>query len=253
MNGEFLSTPGQTQSDAVLRIYLLGTVDFEAALLLQRRLAYEVAGDRSQAALVLCQHPPVITVGRQGSHSHILCEPEELQSRRWHIRWVNRGGGCLLQVPGQLALYPILPLDRLGLGLEDYVHHLQDVIVALLGDFLIRGEMHPGRAGVWARSRLLAGIGIAVWDWVSYFGAVVNVNPPLDLFRLVRCGGPQEEPMTSLERERGGPVSPALVRQRCIEHFTSRFGFGRYSLFTDHPLLGSTQPQRHSAVRRIEE
>ena len=86
---------------ALLQVYLLGVVDFEAALALQRRLAYEVAGDRDRAALVVCEHPPLITVGRQGSRAHILCDPDELHARRWRVRWVNRGGGCGMLPPGQ--------------------------------------------------------------------------------------------------------------------------------------------------------
>src|SRR5262245_30846503 len=84
------------EAGALVQVYLLGPVEFEAALALQRRLAYHVAGDRDVAALLLCEHPPLITVGRQGSWAHILCEPEELKARRWQVRWVNRGGGCLL-------------------------------------------------------------------------------------------------------------------------------------------------------------
>src|SRR3984957_11678561 len=95
-----METSAQTPPDdhgraAVLQAYLLGTVDFEAALVLQKRLVYDISGNRSQAALILCEHPPCITVGRQGSRAHILYEPEELHQRRWPIRWVNRGGGWL--------------------------------------------------------------------------------------------------------------------------------------------------------------
>src|SRR5712692_5787675 len=107
-----ISAPHVT--DSVLQVYLLGSVDFEAALALQRLLAYRVAGDRSNAALLICEHPPLITVGRHGSRAHILCEPEELRARRWRVRWVNRGGGSILHVPGQLAIYPVLSLDHHG-------------------------------------------------------------------------------------------------------------------------------------------
>src|SRR6266567_9392054 len=93
-----------------LHVYLLGLVEFEAALRLQRLLVYQASGEPAQAALVLCEHPPLITVGRQGSHAHILYDREELAARRWPVRWVNRGGGCLLHLPGQLAVYPVLPL-----------------------------------------------------------------------------------------------------------------------------------------------
>ena len=222
----------------VLQAYLLGAVGFDAALALQRRLVYDVSGDRGRAALVLCEHPPFISVGRQGSHAHLLVEPAELRARRWQVRWVNRGGGCLLHLPGQLAVYPVFPLDRLGLGLQDYLDRLHQVFLDFLADFEVPGEVLPGRPGVRAGGRLLAGVGVAVRDWVSYYGAYLNVNPALGPFRLVRCGGAGEGPMTSLERERRRPVRPALVRERLLGHFAARFAFARTSLFSDHPALG---------------
>jgi lipoyl(octanoyl) transferase len=220
-----------------LQAYLLGAVGFEAALALQRRLVYDVGGDRGQAALVLCEHPPLITVGRQGSHAHLLLEPRELRARRWAVRWVNRGGGCMLHLPGQLAVYPVFPLDRLGLGVQAYLDRLHQILVDVLAELEVRGEVLPGRPGVWAGGRLLAGVGVAVRDWVSYYGAYLNVNPPLEPFRLVRCAGPGAAPMTSLERERRRPVRPAQIRERLLEHVAARFAFSRTSLFSDHPAL----------------
>jgi lipoyl(octanoyl) transferase len=229
---------GRAMPGPTLHGYLLGAVEFEDALAFQRRLAFEVAGDRRRAALVLCEHPsPLITVGRQGSRAHILCEPAELRARQWQVRWVNRGGGCLLHLPGQLAIYPVLPLDQLGLGLQAYLQRLQEVVIRLLDDFGIRGESRSGRAGVWAAGRPIAGMGLAVRDWVTYYGAYLNINPALDAFRLVRCGGAGESPMTSVERERRGPLRPALVRERLLEHFAGAFGFGQVSFFSDHPSL----------------
>lgn len=231
-------SPGSWENPAAsLQVYLLGTVDFETALSLQQRLVFDISGDRAQAALILCQHNPLITVGRQGSHRHILCDPEEMRSRRWRVRWVNRGGGCLLHVPGQLAIYPILPLDRLGLGLRDYLQCLQQVLITLLSDFSVTVSTRSGQAGLWVGSRLIADIGVAVRDWVTYYGAALNINPALDQFQLVHCGGDLEAPMTSVERERRGPLSPSLIRQRFIEHFAAQFGFSQVHLFTDHTML----------------
>jgi lipoyl(octanoyl) transferase len=237
--------PGRT-----LQPYLLGCVDFEAALSLQRRLVYEVASDRRQAALLLCEHsPPLITVGRQGSRTHILCDPEELRAHQWRVRWVNRGGGCLLHVPGQLAIYPILPLDRLGLGVQAYLERLQEVVAATLADFSLRAETRAGRPAVWVAGRPIAGLGIAVRDWVAYYGAYLNINPALDRFRLVSCGGSERVPMTSLERERRGPLRPALVRERLVEHFAARFGFDQTVFFSDHPSLSRKAPADALAPR----
>jgi lipoyl(octanoyl) transferase len=239
----------ETAGDTALQAYLLGPVDFDAALALQRLLVYQMTGDRAAAALLLCEHPPLITVGRQGSRAHILYEPEELHARRWPVRWVNRGGGCLLHLPGQLAVYPVLPLDRLGLGLRAYLDRLQGVLVDLLADFSLRAETRPGRPGVWVGGRPIAAVGVAVRHWVTYYGAALNVNPDLVPFRRVRCLGPGEEPMTSLERERRGPLRPALVRERLLEHFADRFGFGRVSLFSDHPALQRLAPSDAVANR----
>src|SRR5262245_50355018 len=160
-----------TAVDTALQVYLLGSVDFEAALRFQRRLLYDVSGAREQAILVLCEHPPIITVGRQGSRAHLFYGPDELRSRRWPVRWVNRGGGCLLHLPGQLACYPIFPLDRLGLTIPAYLEKLHQVVRGLLDDFNIPSAMRTTRPGVWAGARPLAAVGVAVRDWVGYFGA----------------------------------------------------------------------------------
>jgi lipoyl(octanoyl) transferase len=224
-------------SAAVLQAYLLGTVEFEDALSLQRRLVYEVSGNREQAALIVCEHAPLITVGRQGSSTHILYEPRELQSRRWPVRWVNRGGGCMLHLPGQLSIYPIIALDRFGLDLYGYLHHLHALLRDLLADLDVAGEARLGWPGIWARGRLIAGVGVAVRDWVAYYGAWLNVNPTLAPYRQVRCGGPAGGAMTSLERECRRPARPTTVRERLLERFAERFPCTRLSLFSDHPLL----------------
>jgi lipoyl(octanoyl) transferase len=241
----FETTKGNLDGPS-LHAYLLGLVDFEAALRLQRQLVYYASDETAQAALILCEHPPVITVGRQGSHAHILYEPEELDTRHWPVRWVNRGGGCLLHLPGQLAIYPIFPLQKLGLGLRDYLDQLHRVVIATLADFSVTGERRPDRAGVWVGNRMVAGIGVAVRDWVSWYGAVLNVAPDLVPFRQVRNGDPEDGPMTSLARERRGPVRMAFVRQSLVEHITHEFGFGRTSVFFSHPSLDR---QAHQRVR----
>jgi lipoyl(octanoyl) transferase len=240
-----LAPPGA----AVLQAYLLGALEFEAALSFQRRLVYQVSGDRASAFLLFCEHPPLITVGREGSRAQILFEPEELAARRWRVRWVNRGGGCQLHLPGQLAVYPILALDRLGLGLQDYLGRLQEVVVAVLDDFGVAGQTRAGQPGVWVGPRLIASVGVAVRDWVAYYGLTLNVNPALDLFRKVHCGAPGDGPMTSLERERRGPLRPALVRERFLTHFAGRFPFDRVSLFSDHPSLSRKAPADAIATR----
>jgi len=72
---------------------------------------------------------------------------------------------------------------------------------------------------------------------VAYFGAVLNINPDLFPFRMVRTAVNEKEPMTSLARERRGPLRPSLARERLLEHFTTAFPFQRTALFSNHPSL----------------
>jgi lipoyl(octanoyl) transferase len=232
--------------ESPLQVYLLGSVDFDDMVRCQRRLVYEVSGDRSRAVLILCEHPPFISVGRDGSRDHVGYEPHELAAREWPLRWVNRGGGCLLHLPGQLAVYPILPLDRLGVDLRGYLDRLHAVLLDVITTMEVPAVVRPGRAGLWVGDRLLAHVGVAVREWVTYFGATVNVHPDLEPFRRVRVAGPGEPPMTSLAREQRDPVRDAAVRQRLVESFARQFGFGRTALFHTHPAL--TRPSPSDAV-----
>jgi lipoyl(octanoyl) transferase len=238
--------PPEGADDTLLHAYLLGTVDFETVLTLQRALVYQIAGQRRSLALVLCEHPPLITVGRHGSPAHIHYEPEELTVRGWPVRWVNRGGGCVLHLPGQLAIYPIVALDGHGLGLDAYLERLHQLVMAVLDDFGVRANRWPGRSGLWVGDRPIAEVGVAVRRWVAHFGVSLNIHPDLALFRRVQVGGPSCGPMTSLERERRGPLRPALVRERLIEHFAAAFGCARTSLFFGHPLV--KQRSAHNGV-----
>jgi lipoyl(octanoyl) transferase len=229
-------------ADLTLQVFLLGSVDFDDMLRLQRRLVYEVSGDRSRAMLVLCEHPPIISVGRDGSRDHVGYEPHELAAREWPLRWVNRGGGCLLHLPGQLAVYPILPLDRLGFDLRTYLDRLHAVLLKVINNMEVPAVVRPARAGVWAGGRAIAHVGVAVRDWVTYFGAAINVHPDLEPFRRVQVAGPGEPPMTSLVREHREPVRDAAVRQRLVETFTRDFGYVRTALFHTHPALIRSSP-----------
>lgn len=232
-----------------LRAYLLPSLDFEKALLLQRRLHFDVAGDPASAALIVCEHSHLVTIGREGSRRHLNFEPAELRARQWRVRWVNRGGGCWLHGPGQLNIYPILPIDALGWTAATYVATLGDVLRRLLDDFGVSAQVRVDDAGVWVGGRLLAAIGVAIKNGVSYFGACLNVQPALDLGRLVRSHPRAEEPMTSLARERRSPVRLAMVRERLLDHCRACFGFDRVSLFSDHPVLQAAPPRPRS--RRV--
>ena len=109
--------PSRTEtSGPAVETHLLGCVDFDRAAALQERLVDEVADrDDGQIRLLLCEHPPVVTIGRAGSPAEVHYEADPLRQRRIEVRWVKRGGGCLVHLPGQLAVYPIVPLRWHGM------------------------------------------------------------------------------------------------------------------------------------------
>jgi lipoyl(octanoyl) transferase len=231
-----------------MQAYLLGELEFETAFSLQRRLAYEVAGDPGLASVLLCHHPAGITVGRHGSRAHIRLTEEELSAREWGVRWVSRGGGVTLHVPGQVACYPVLPLRSLGLTPAAYVAELVHVVADLCHEFGLAAEVEVDRPAVRVRGRRVATFGVAVRDWVTSYGMVVNVGCDLEWFRVVECDGDPVR-MTSLQRESPSPVRVPAVRQRLVELIARRFGFERLSVFHNHPAFLPRAP-RHAVPAR---
>jgi lipoyl(octanoyl) transferase len=228
-----VSPPGRA-----LVAYLLGEVGFEACQALQRRLVYDAGGDPDGGSVVVCDHPAGVTVGRDGSWLHIRLDPRELTARRWPVRWVARGGGVMVHAPGQIAVYPILPLARLGLTPAGYVRELCEAVAAVLSDAGVPAAVDDGPPGVAVGRRRVAHVGVAVRNGVTTFGAVVNVSPDLELFRGIDCDG-RPVPMTSVDREAPAPVRPAAVRQWLVEEVARRFGYDRVSAFHTHPALAA--------------
>jgi lipoyl(octanoyl) transferase len=153
------------------------------------------------------------------------------------VIYTNRDGGCLLHCPGQLAIYPIVPLAWHGFTVGEFLERFQAGIIEALDDLCVHGHVRPGRHGVWARTGQLAAIGVAVRNWTTYFGAYLNVDPPMGLFRIVQSDPLQETRMSSMMTERRGPVRMTTVRATLVKHLTEAFGCDRYHLFTGHPLL----------------
>ena len=125
--------PPRPETDSprpALEAFLLGQVDFDVALALQQRLV-EQSRDRDdgQVALLLCEHPTLITVGRGGSPGDVAMQSNLVRNRQIEVRWVNRGGGCLMHSPGQLAIYPIVPLRWHGFSIGEFLHRFQTGII----------------------------------------------------------------------------------------------------------------------------
>ncbi|MGE3819551.1 MAG: lipoyl(octanoyl) transferase LipB [Isosphaeraceae bacterium] len=222
-----------------LEVYLLGLVDFDDAQRLQRRLVYDL-GERPGAALVLCEHPPTISVGRSGSRAHILPDDPTLRSIGVKVHWVNRGGGCVLHLPGQLSAYFALSLERFDLTLNDYVGRLYQAVLGVLREFDLSGELKPAVPGVFLGHARVATIGVAVNRWVAYHGVTLNVGPFLEPFEMILDEpgeGPHALRQTSMESRRQRATPMPKVREAMIRHLELVFGLERHHVFTHHPLV----------------
>ncbi|HVU88433.1 MAG TPA: hypothetical protein VHD36_14020 [Pirellulales bacterium] len=233
-----------------LAAYLLGTVDFDACLALEQRLVYEAGGSRDgQVTLLICEHLPVITVGRQGSRPDVRLAPRTLASEGLSVRWVNRGGGALVHAPGQLAIYPIVPLAIHGWTVGEYLSRLQSGILAALCELGFQGQTHADRFGIWGRTGQIVSLGSAVKNWVTYYGAYLNVSPARRILTAVYSDARQRTVMSSLAIERQQNVKMTRVREGLIRHLTEAFDCSRYHLHTGHVLL-SAPPLKNVTTAR---
>lgn len=236
---------GDASQEPPLEVHLLGVTDFDSCLALQRRLVFEL-GDRrdGRAQLLLCEHPPLITVGRRGSWAHIHCDPRELATRQLSVRWVNRGGGCVVHGPGQLAVYPMVPLDVRGWGLAEYRRRLQRCLVALADEFAVRADVAVDPTGVRGRIGQFAFLGSAIKDWISYHGFFLNVAPDMITQRLVApyaATNGHVPRASSLAAERGRPVKMRAVREAVVRLLAEHLDYPHWHLYAGHPWLKATR------------
>lgn len=227
-----------------LQFHLLGHVPFESCLALQRRLVYE-AGGRGDGGItvLLCEHPWLISVGRLGSRAHIRLTNEQLRRRQLEVRWVSRGGGCVLHGPGQVAIYPIVPLRWHGWSVGEYLGRLKSAIASTFDQLAIKHEQADAWGGIWGRSGQLAAWGVAVRNWIAMHGAYINVNPQMTHYPFVDVVDPPgslaggKATMGSLFAERRRAMTMPKVRATLIPQLAAALGTERYHLFTGHPLL----------------
>lgn len=222
---------------APLEVYLLGLVDFLEVQQLQRRLVYD-QGERPGATLLLCEHPPTISVGRSGSRAHIGADDDVLRTLGIRVHWTNRGGGCNLHLPGQLAAYLIARLPK-ELGLAGYLNRLHEAVIDLLGEFELRGSTRRDLPGVFLGPARVAMVGVAVNRWIAYHGLTLNVGPYLDLFDLLDEPGIDAGPLrqTSMESRRQRQAPMSRVREALIRHLERAMGLERHHVYTRHPSI----------------
>jgi lipoate-protein ligase B len=239
------------RAEPAMAAYLLAPLDFERALSLLERLVYESGADRTaQISLIICEHPPTITVGRHGSRADIRLDDRELARRRLTPRWVNRGGGTIAHAPGQLAVYPVVPLEARGWTIGEYLGRLQTGLEQALAECGHVPLVGPGRYGIWGRTGQLATVGVAAKRGTTYFGAYVNVTvSPRDV-GFVAASRADVRPMSSLAAERRSPPKITTVRQALVRHLAAAFDCERYNIFSRHHLLTPPAVKTNAAVAR---
>ena len=229
---------GSLSNQPSLEVYLLGLVDFQEMQAAQRRIAYDL-GERAGASLILCEHPPTISVGRAGSRAHLLPDDETLRSLGVGVHWVSRGGGCTLHLPGQLTAYLSVHLDTQSRTLAHYLESLDRAILGVLDEFDLQGEARVSPEGIFLGSSRVASVGIAVNRWITSHGFTLNVGPCLDLFDILKEPGFHGRPLrqTSMESRRQRLTPMPKVREAIVRHLERVLGMERHHVYTSHPLI----------------
>lgn len=181
--------------------------------------------DSWQDRLILCEHPPVITLGRNAHTENLLVPEPLLRQRGVELYAVERGGDVTYHGPGQIVGYPILRLERFRCDISWYMRSLEEVIIRTLAEYGLSGTRIPGLTGVWLTPppRKIAALGVKLTRWVSMHGFAFNINTDLSGFSLIVPCGIRDKAVTSLAQELSQPVSLPAVKAQVIQHFGEVF------------------------------
>lgn len=169
--------------------------------------------------LILLEHPPVITFGRNARQEHLLWSYAALLAAGIDCVTSRRGGDITMHLPGQMVGYPIVDLNHYQRDLHRFLRLLEDILIRTLADHGLQGEALPGKTGVWIEGRKIASIGVAVRHWISYHGFALNIDNDLSAFKAIIPCGLSGISMTSMSKELGRPVDKHAVAESLIGHF----------------------------------
>ncbi|SDB25186.1 lipoyl(octanoyl) transferase [Desulfonatronum thiosulfatophilum] len=210
--------PRDSHNSALLPVHDLGMTPYRRALDIQRKAVQEVIADEPQRLLV-AEHPPVITLGRNSGLEHLHVSSDYLVEKGIELVQTSRGGGITCHFPGQLVIYPILRMDRRPGGLRQLVRDLEDAAIHALRELGLAARRVQDRPGVWIGARKVASIGLALKNWVSYHGLALNVCRDTSLFNLITPCGLKDVQATSVHTELNREEPDMATMKHCLlEH-----------------------------------
>lgn len=250
-------------SSIVISVLQLGRLDYALGLQLQRKLVDLRKDGRIGDVLLLLEHAPVITLGRNAQQNNILASVEQLKARGVEVFESDRGGDVTFHGPGQVVGYPIFDLRgfeaedgrRKTLGVIEYVRRLEEVLIRTCGDFGIPTERVTGLTGVWtenedaggeiaatgkAQQGKIAAIGVHISRAVTSHGFALNVNTDLSFFDLIVPCGITNKPVTSMAQELGREPSIEDVEHAISRNFGKVFHSQMLWLPSLEALFGET-------------
>jgi lipoyl(octanoyl) transferase len=231
-----------TIKSTMIQSLYLGRVSYEEALRLQAEVATLVGEGRLHNGLLLLEHPPVLTLGRNADRANILASDQLLITRGVTVHEINRGGDVTYHGPGQLVGYPIFNLRSLSnstggrMGPVDFVRGMEEALIRLCGSFGVSAGRISGLTGVWCsasgsplvesvgKERKIAAIGIHVARGITSHGFAFNVTTDLNDFALIVPCGIADHAVTSLQQELQSSVS--LPTLEAIAHQAAQY-FGQ--------------------------
>ena len=206
----------------------LGLIGYAEAWALQKRIVAARKASAIEDVLLVCEHPHVITQGRNGKREHLLASEHVLRQKGVEYYETSRGGDITYHGPGQIVGYPILNLGAIRRDVVWYVRMLEVAMIRATSEFGITAERVAGKTGIWVKSgdteEKLAAIGVHISRWVTSHGFAYNVSTDLRYFDLIVPCGIADRKATSLEKLLGRSIEQEEVAPRIARHLGELFG-----------------------------
>ncbi len=212
----------------------LGLIEYKKAWDIQESLFNEIIEakknkQRHNNYLIICEHPHVYTLGKNGNKNNLLINSFQLNKRNISYYHTNRGGDITYHGPGQLVGYPILDLNKFNLGLKEYVYRIEEIIIQTLKEFNINSLRKLNTTGVWinpdhpVQAKKICAIGVRSSKYVTMHGFALNINTDLKYYEYINPCGFNKNMVTSMQKELNSNINMNEVITKIIFHFQKLF------------------------------